>query len=275
MANSALIVGCGYLGSRVGRAWLDRGDTVRAFTRTRAESLQAQGFEPITGDVLDPASLRDLPASDSILYAVGLDRTAGRSMREVYIEGLRTVLAALPQGGRFVYVSSTSVYGQTDGSLVTEADATEPLEENGRIVLEAERTLREFRPDATILRFAGIYGPGRLLRRAQMLKSEAYLGDPEKWLNLIHVEDGVRAVLAAERAAAQGGTFNIADDSPVSRRDFYTELAGRIGAPSARFEPAAAPVREANRRISNARAKAEIGFAPQYPSYREGLRGSV
>ncbi len=274
MANSALIVGCGYLGSRVGRAWLDRGDAVRVLTRGRAESLRTQGFEPITGDVLDPAGLRNLPASDSILYAVGLDRAAGRSMRDVYVEGLRNVLAALPAGGRFTYISSTSVYGQTDGSVVGEFDATEPLEENGRIVLEAERTLRELRPDATILRFAGIYGPGRLLRRAQMLKSEAYFGDAEKWLNLIHVEDGVRAVLAAERAGG-GGTFNIADDNPVSRRDFYTELARLLGASPARFEPADPPVREANRRISNARAKAELGFAPEYPSYREGLSGSV
>jgi nucleoside-diphosphate-sugar epimerase len=275
LANSALIIGCGYLGSRVGRAWLDRGYTVRALTRGRAASLESQGFEPITGDVLIPASLRDLPVPDTILYAVGMDRSAGRSMREVYIDGLRNVLAALPRGGRFFSVSSTSVYGQTDGSLVTEADATEPLEGNGRIVLEAERALREFRPDATILRFAGIYGPGRLLRRAQMLKDEAYLADPEKWLNLIHVEDGVRAVLAAERAAVPGGTFNIADDNPVSRRDFYTELARLLGAPPARFEPAGSPAREANRRISNARAKAELGFAPEFPSYREGLRASL
>ena len=244
-------------------------------TRNRADSLKEQGYEPITGDVMEPETLAALPAPDTILYAVGLDRSAGRPMREVYVEGLRNVLAALPAGGRFVYVSSTSVYGQTDGSLVGESDSTEPLEENGRIVLDAERTLREFRPDATILRFAGIYGPGRLLRRAQMLKSEVYLGDPEKWLNLIHVDDGVRAVLDAEGAAPPGGLFNIADDNPVSRRDFYTELARLLGAPPARFEPDGRPAREANRRISNARAKAELGFAPEFPSYREGLHGSV
>ena len=224
---------------------------------------------------MDPATLGALPASDTVVYAVGLDRSTGRSMREVYVEGLRNVLAALPAGGRFVYVSSTSVYGQTDGSIVSEVDATEPLEENGRIVLEAERTLRESRPDATILRFAGIYGPDRLLRRAQMLRDEAYLADPEKWLNLIHVADGVRAVFAAECAAASGGTFNIADDTPVSRREFYTELARLLGAPPARFEPGGPPAREADRRISNAGAKAELGFAPEFPSYREGLRASL
>ena len=276
MANPALIVGCGYLGSRVGRAWLDAGRAVRVLTRARGESLESQGFASIAGDVLDPASLHFLPAASTILYAVGLDRSAGRSMREVYVDGLRNVLAALPAGGRFVYIGSSSVYAQTDGGFVDEDSAKEPLDENGRIVLEAERTLREFRPDATILRFAGIYGPGRLLRKQPLLKGEPYVGDADKWLNLIHVDDGVRAVLAAERAVASaGGAFNIADDIPVSRREFYTELAHLIGAPEARFEPSPQPVREANRRISNARARAALGFVPQFPSYREGLRASL
>ncbi len=270
MANPALIIGCGYLGGRVGRAWLDSGRAVRALTRSRAEALAAQGFEPIVGDVLDPGSLRALPAASTTLYAVGLDRAAGRSMRDVYVGGLRNALTALPAGGRFIYISSTSVYGQTDGSIVDEDSPTEPLEENGRIVLEAERTLREFRPDATILRFAGIYGPDRWLRKQPLLRGEPYRGDAEKWLNLIRVEDGVRAVLEAE-ATEPGGTFNIADDHAVTRREFYTELARLLGAPEARFEPAPQPVREANRRISNARARAELGFVPAFPSYRQGL----
>ena len=272
MANPALIIGCGYLGARVGRAWLDSGRAVRALTRSRAEALASLGFEPIVGDVLEPGSLRSLPAASTILYSVGLDRAAGRSMRDVYVGGLRNALAALPAGGRFVYVSSTSVYGQTDGSIIDEDSPAEPLEENGRIVLEAERTLREFRPDATILRFAGIYGPDRWLRKQPLLRGEAYLGDAGKWLNLIRVEDGVRAVLAAE-TAAPGGTFNIADDHPATRREFYTELARLLGAPEAKFEPAAQPVREANRRISNARARLRLGFVPEFPSYREGLLG--
>ena len=272
MANPALIIGCGYLGARVGRAWLDSGRAVRALTRSRAEALASLGFEPIVGDVLEPGSLRSLPAASTILYSVGLDRAAGRSMRDVYVGGLRNALTALPAGGRFVYVSSTSVYGQTDGSIIDEDSPAEPLEENGRIVLEAERTLREFRPDATILRFAGIYGPDRWLRKQPLLRGEAYLGDAGKWLNLIRVEDGVRAVLAAE-TAAPGGTFNIADDHPATRREFYTELARLLGAPEAKFEPAAQPMREANRRISNARARLRLGFVPEFPSYREGLLG--
>lgn len=224
-------------------------------------------LEPLVGDVLGPTSLRALPEAATVLYAVGLDRSAGRSMREVYVTGLQNVLTALPRSGSFVYVSSTSVYGQTDGSVVDGSSATDPLEESGRIVLEAEHVLRELRPDAVVLRFAGLYGPGRVLRRQALLNGEPLIGDAEKWLNLIHVEDGARAVLAAEGRA--GETYLIADDTPVRRREFYTHLARVIGAPPARFEQR--DTVEANRRISNRRAKVELGWAPRFPSYIEGL----
>src|SRR5438552_1428072 len=127
----ALVIGCGYLGRRVAAAWRDRGRRVAALTRGRAAELAADGFEPVVGDVLDPASLAALPEAATVLYAVGLDRTAGRSMRDVYVTGLANVLAALPPCGRLLYVGSTSVYGQTDGSVVTEASPTEPATESG------------------------------------------------------------------------------------------------------------------------------------------------
>lgn len=273
----ALVVGCGYLGRRVAEAWRDDGRTVYALTRSRADELRAAGLAPVTGDVTDPASLaglRDLPPLAAVLYAVGMDRRAGHSMREVYVEGLRHVLAALPPVGRWVHISSTGVYGQTDGSVVTEESPTEPLEESGRVVLEAERTLLAAIPAAAVLRFAGIYGPGRWLRRAALLAGEPYTADADKWLNLIHLADGVRAVRCAETHAA-GGIFNITDDEPVRRRDFYTESARLLGAPPAKFTPPATTAPEANRRVRNALARRALGFTPQYRSYREGLAASA
>src|SRR5205085_10095462 len=111
-----LIIGCGYLGRRVAARWTAAGRTVAALTRRNADTLRNLGIAPVVGDVLDPASLRGLPAAGTVLYAVGMDRGAGRSMREVYLDGLRHVLGTLPAPRRFVYVSSTGVYGQTDGS---------------------------------------------------------------------------------------------------------------------------------------------------------------
>ena len=308
---SALVIGCGYLGLRVADAWVSAGRRVFALTRNRAEVLRAHGVEPVIGDVLDPDSLKGLPPTDTVLYAVGLDRSAGKSMREVYVTGLGNVLQALtprpplprpgegekdnhppvspspppsPRGAwergpggeglpRFLYISSTSVYGQTDGSWIDETSPTEPLDESGRVVLEAEQTLRRFRPDAVILRFAGIYGPDRVLRKASLLKGEPVPGDPERFLNLIHVDDGVRAVLAAEERAEPGETYLIADDHPPTRREFFTRTAEVIGAPPVRFDGGGAG--EANRRVGNAKAKQRLGFRPQYPNFREGLAASV
>ncbi len=271
----ARVIGCGYLGGRVAQAWREQGRTVYALTRGRGDELRAAGLTPIVGDVTDPASLaglRDLPPLDTVLYAVGLDRSAGKPMREVYVEGVRNVAAALPVAARWVHVSSTSVYGQTGGEVVTEQSATEPREESGQVVLDAEGALHEARPDAIILRFAGIYGPGRVLRRAALLKAEPYTAAPDKWLNLIHVADGVAAVRAAEFHGVQGGTCNISDGTPVTRRDFYTETAKVLGAPPATFDPPATPADEANRRIDNALAQQVLRFTPRYPSYREGLK---
>lgn len=268
-----LILGCGYLGRRVAARWVAAGRRVAALTRRNGDALTAFGIEPVIGDVVDPASLRNLPAASTVLYAVGMDRSAGHSMRSVYVEGLRHVLDTLPTCERFIYVSSTGVYGQTAGELVDETSATEPLEESGRVVLEAERLLRSRRPDAIILRFAGIYGPNRLLRKQPILNGEPLVGDADRWLNLIHVDDGADAVLAAE-AGDVSLTLNIADDEPVTRRAFYTLLADLLGAVPAKFDHRPEPG-TANRRISNRTARERLKWSPRYPSFRDGLPAAV
>jgi nucleoside-diphosphate-sugar epimerase len=270
----SLVVGCGYLGRRVAARWVAAGRRVAALTRRNSDALAALGVEPVVGDVLAPASLRSLPTASTVLYAVGMDRSAGKSMHDVYVTGLGNVLDALPGGGRFVYVSSTSVYAQTGGEWVTEDSATEPTEEAGRVILEAEQLLRSRRPDAVVLRFAGIYGPDRLLRKQPILKGEPLVGDPEKWLNLVHVDDGAAAVLAAEDFGEPGATYNVADDEPATRRAFYTLLAELLNAPPAAFDPPPEPG-AANRRVSNRLARDRLRWAARYPSYRAGLPAAV
>ena len=269
-SNPNLIVGCGYLGRRVAARWVAAGRRVAALTRRNADALAALGVEPLLGDVTDPASLR-LPAADTVLYAVGMDRSQGKTMREVYVNGLGHVLDTIPAAARFIYVSSTGVYGQTGGEWVDETTDTQPLEESGKVVLAAEQLLREKRPDAIVLRFAGIYGPDRVLRRQALLNGEPLVGDAGKWLNLIHAEDGADAVLAAAERAAPGETYLVCDDEPVTRRDFYTYSAKVLGAPAARFESPAVPAVEPNRRASNRKAKAELAWRPRFPNYRAGL----
>ncbi|MGE3807356.1 MAG: NAD-dependent epimerase/dehydratase family protein, partial [Gemmataceae bacterium] len=121
-----LIVGCGYLGTRVARLWLDAGEQVYALTRSRTDELKKLGIEPIVCDVTDRDSVRgglaalNLDKKWSLVYCVALDRSSGRSMREVYVDGLRNFLAVCPETNRLIYVSSTSVYGQVDSEEVDE-----------------------------------------------------------------------------------------------------------------------------------------------------------
>jgi len=275
MPETALIIGCGYLGRVVARRWLARGLRVHALTRSKADELTALGVTPIMGDVTDPATL-SFPAADRILYAVGMDRSAGKSMRDVYLGGLENVLNRLPPGGAFAYVSSTSVYGQADGEWVNELSLTEPTEDSGNLLLACESLLHARRPDAMILRFAGIYGPGRVIRRAAVERGEPLAADPEKWLNLIHVHDGAAVIETVTGRPDAGGVYNVSDGTPVTRRDFYTRMAELLGAPPAAFTAPADGGRDAtDRRVANKKLRA--AYAPEFafPSFEAGLRAAI
>lgn len=190
-------------------------------------------------------------------------------MWELYVAGLRNVLIRLPAPKRFIYISSTSVYGQRNAEWVDELSPTEPTEEAGRVVLSAERALREFLPEALVLRFAGIYGPNRILRRPALEQGIPIATDPEGWLNLIHVEDGVRAIMAAEEHGRDASTYNICDDRPVQRREFYGHQARLLHASEPKFKPPLLP--ENNRRILNHKMKIELGVELRYPDYQKGI----
>lgn len=280
--ESVLIVGCGYLGRRAAGAWLAEGRTVAAVTRSteNAEELQSAGIEPLIGDVTNAGTLNELPAAGTLLYAVGFDRNAGPSMREVYVEGLRNVLSQMAgRVGRLIYISSTSVYGQNAGEFVDEESPCEPARENGRICLEAENVVREFgRTDqcrVNVLRLAGIYGPGRLLRRIEAVKSgEPIAGNPEAYLNLIHVDDAVGAVMACEANGRGGRTYLVCDDQPIQRREYYETLAALVGGESPQFET---DQNDTNRgkRCRNERVHNELRLTLAYPTIREGLPQAV
>jgi nucleoside-diphosphate-sugar epimerase len=276
-----LCIGCGYLGGRVAALAAGRGDHVFVTTRRTeaAESFRSRGWSPIVCDVLAPESLRPLPAVDVVVYAVARDRRSEASMADVYVRGLANVLDRLPSLNRFVYVSSSSVYGQRDGAWIDETSPTEPEEPAGQVVLEAESLLRARLPAAIVLRFSGIYGPGRLLRRTSIEAGDPIVGDAEKWLNLIHVADGATAALAAADRVEPGSIVNVCDDEPVRRREFYTTMARLLKAPEPCFvaPPPDAPTpphERGNRRIRNRRMR-EMGVALSFPNYRIGLADAV
>lgn len=283
-----LIIGCGYLGVRVAHEWIAAGHRVSALTRslTRAGNLADAGIRPIVGDVCQPETLTGLPAADTVLFAVGYDRGSGHSQQAVYVDGLKNVLDSVAsRTRRFVYISSSSVYGQSAGEWVDETSESQPVQPGGQCCLAAEQLVMASFPcantpedhgrSANILRLSGIYGPNRLLSRVDSLRAgEPLAGRGDAWLNLIHVDDAVRAVLAAESFGRSGQTYLISDNLPVQRSAYYSHLAELCGAPAPRFNPEIAPGRGSggvNKRCRNRRMRDELKVELQYPTFSEGL----
>jgi len=276
---SKLVIGCGYLGKRVAQKWRENGDEVYALTRSQdtAEQFRQQGIHPIIGDVMYPETLQFPRGLTTCLYAIGLDRSSGFSQREVYVDGLNNVLRSESfQPERLIYISSTSVYGQTDGSQVSEESPTEPERENGIVCVDAETLVREqIKIPWNILRLSGIYGPDRLLARKEKLAArEPMRGNPDGWLNLIHVDDAVQAVLKCEaHPEAANELFLISDDRPIMRRDYYTSLSKQFGTPGPVF--AEGDDNNLAKRCDNSKARRMLDFAPMYPTIAEGIPASM
>ncbi len=278
---SKLIIGCGYLGQRVARRWRDAGHDVFVVTRSEARSreLADEGYCSIVADVLRPETLADLPVADSVLFAVGYDRRSNASIHETYAGGLAHVLDALPaETGRLIYISSTGVYGQTEGEIVDERSATEPSREGGRASLAAEQTLwaHPLGQRGVVLRLAGIYGPGRIPLVAKICAGEPIPAPERGWLNLIHVDDACSVVLAAAERAEPPQTYLVSDGHAIERRAYYQELARLVGVPPPVFatpapDSSSAARATSNKRVSNERMQAELNVALAYPTYREGL----
>ena len=241
------------------------------FLGERANAHGRWELNRFSGDILDPASLRPLPSADFVLHAVGHDKRAAPSKREVYVNGLEHVLRELaPRATRFLYVSSTSVYGQNAGEWVDETSPCHPLTEDGQICLEAEGIART--KGAIVLRFSGLYGPGRLLRRIEALRGgQPITGNPDGYLNLIHVDDGVRVVSALAEHNYPAETYLVTDDKPILRRTYYERLAELVGAPPPTFETNVADSIAFNKRCSNARLHAELGDILRFPTFDVGL----
>jgi nucleoside-diphosphate-sugar epimerase len=275
-----LIIGCGYLGQRVARAWLEAQDEVWALTRStdHAARFEQLGISPLLGDVLDRNSLRHLPEVDTVLHAVGYDRSATADKREVYVTGLANVLESLPVGcRRLIYVSSTSVYGQSQGEVVDETSPCDPTSEGGHICHDAEQVARErFRgtEGVSVLRLSGIYGPGRLAARVDSLRQQRPIAaHPDGWINLIHVEDARQVVQTCADLTTPLDTLLVSDDEPLRRRDYYAALTAALGVPDAVF--AGDDEADLGKRCSNRRLREELGVELTYPTFACGLSSAI
>jgi nucleoside-diphosphate-sugar epimerase len=279
-----LIFGCGYLGKRAASLFHTAGHQVTAVTRNpqRAVDWTRSGWEAYVADITRPDTLASIPPADVVLFAVGFDRQSGRTIAEVYQAGLRHVLEALPaEPSHFFYISSTGVYGQTDGGRVNEDAPCEPETPGGRACRQAELQLSNlpWYDRVTVLRLAGIYGPGRIPHLAALSRGEPLAVAADGYLNLVHVDDGAALVAhLAERAPTPRRIYNVSDGHPVIRAEFYEEVARRHGTHAPRFipvDPDSSAGRRAlsNKRIDSSRLREDVDYEFRFKDYRSGLAG--
>ena len=291
-----LIIGCGYIGRPLGAELVRRGHDVFGLRRNHsaAHELETAGIKPLFADITKPEDLSKLPRDfDWVVNCVASSGGGAEDYRSIYLQGMRNVVDWLtppdksrrrPGTPRFVYTSSTSVYGQSDGLVVDETSLTEPAAETARVLLDAERTLlaaaeqREF--CAMILRVAAIYGPGRGYWFKQFVSGEARLeGKGERFLNMIHRDDVIGCVIAALEHGKPGNIYNAVDDEPVSQFDLYSWLATSLGKPMPGATAENAEISRkrgvTNKRVSNAKLKTDLGYRFKYPTFRAGYMAEV
>ena len=260
--GSLLIVGCGRLGSALGRLVVSNGGDAIGIRR-RPNQLP-DTFQTIVADAAEP--LREpLPPVDSVVFTLPPntgDIPAGNDVYERALTNIAAAVTVTPQ--RVVFVSSTRVFEGVTGSANVD-EATEPAPRSARAesLLNGERlAARLF--SARIIRPSGIYGDGRnaLVRRVQ---SGDQL-DGSRITNRIHQDDLVRAINEVLRSPNPPALVHATDDHPAPLRDVATFIAQTLGIDPPPFSHAG---EESGRRMSGALLRSVLGTLT-YPDYRAG-----
>lgn len=269
---SILIVGHGYIGSRLAGELCHIGYRVAALNRTEESS----GNYPIlTGDLADASSLSRAGQAfgegiDFIVHCASSGRGGAEAYQTVFVEGVKSLQNTFA-GVPIILTSSSSVYGQTDGSVVTEESEASPDRETSRLLCESESLVTS--AGGIALRLAGIYGPSRSVHIKKMLDGTATIesGEVSRYLNQVHRDDVVGSIHHILERFSQLGEkriFNVADDTPVTQRACYEQLAAFFELP---LPPEAPP--DLNRKrawtnkiVSNEALKS-TGWSPKYPSF--------
>ncbi|BBH48708.1 NAD-dependent epimerase/dehydratase family protein [Pseudomonas sp. KU43P] len=272
---SAVIVGCGDVGSRLAKQLLASGWAVSGLRRS-VEHLP-QGVSPIAADLSDARMPQAWPqhSPDYLVYCVAASQHDEAGYQAAYVDGLRHVLAWLAARGqrprRLLFVSSSSVFAQKDGELIDETAATEPQGYSGRVMLEAERLALGSGIPASVVRLTGIYGPGREWLLSQVRQGYRVAQEPPLYGNRIHAEDAASLLAFLLRADADGVALDDCyigvDDDPAPLADVVAWLRAYMGVTEWSDEQRVR--RTGSKRCSNARVRA-LGWEPAYPSYKEG-----
>lgn len=272
------VFGYGFAGRALARRLAAKGWQVAATHRGKPDALVADGVTPI--HVEDRAGLVRALAETQALLVTAPPGPEG-------CPGLNTLVPALAQAGAFPdwtgYLSTTGVYGDRRGGWVSEKSplAAQSVEGARRVAAERDwlEVGRGMGLTVTVFRLPGIYGPGRSAFDRLREGKARRIAAPGQVFSRIHVDDlaaGLEASIARPRA---GGIYNLCDDEPAPNPDVVAHAARLLGLEpppeialeDANLPPAAMRFYAESKRVSNALAKAELGWRPTYPTYREGL----
>jgi len=268
-----LVVGTGDIGGHLAAKLADAGHDV--FGVRRSDKPVAEGVTVISADVADPETLTGLPDNiDILVYSVAAPVFSKEGYHNYYVKGLKNILKKLK--GQDVkhafFVSSSSVYHQMNGEWVDEASETSPSSFAGKEMLAAEDALLKAAIPGTVVRFTGIYGPGRT-RMIEQARHGGYCDpEPAVWTNRIHRDDCVGVLEFMVNKALAGeqldNVYLATDDEPATLFDVLEWMKDRIGEVDPDKDVGEVS-RRANRRCSNKRLL-ELGYEFKYTNYRDG-----
>jgi len=284
--ENLLIIGCGDIARRALPGLLRR-YRVAALVRSREPALVASGVELIEGDLDDAGSLASL--GGRVERIAHLAPPAGRGSIDARTRNLIAALAPRGRGAmlpqRFVYISTSGVYGDCAGEWVDETRLPKPQTERARRRLDAEQAIGGWgernNVETVILRVPGIYASDRLPLDRLLRGTPALAAEEDVYTNHIHAEDLAAIVAAALEVKQARGIYNASDDGPMKMGDFFDLIADRAGL----TRPPRVSRDEAKRRITNEmlsfmsesrrlvnrRMKAELGVRLRYPTVADGI----
>ena len=272
--------GYGYSAAMLARALRARGWRVAGTCRTadKRRALAAEGVEAFVFDRAHPLPAGALDGATHVLVSIPPDE-----LGDPACDAHARELLALTSLRWLGYLSTTGVYGDHQGAWVDETSDLRAREPRSLKRIGAEEQWlalwREARLPVHVFRLAGIYGPGRSALDAVRAGRAQRIVKPGQFFSRIHVADIARALEASIGRPAPGAVYNLADDEPTAPEavvEHACALLGVVPPPpvpieQAALSPMAASFYRDNRRIRNARIKAELGLSLLYPSYREGL----
>lgn len=264
-----LWIGWGDLGQAATPALVEAGHEVVAVRRHPPDRLP-DGVAPLTADLHRPEEVRLPPDVTACVVTLTPDTRDRGGYERTYVQGMANLHALVegqveardPPLDRLIFVSSTAVYGQSDGEWVEETTSTSPTGFNGQVMLRAERLALSARWPTTVARLSGIYGPGR-----KRLLERVRAGRPSRnaWTNRIHRDDAAAALVHLLSHPDPPRIVNVTDTRPATNDEVVTWLAERMGVDTPPIEGGPRTGKRVDGRLLR-----DLGFSPDHPTFREG-----